>query len=439
MLTRTSLIWLVMILSACQVALPTQATPPLVRSTSLPTPTSPDFESPIATPTPEPIQSTTSPFPTAPLPLSAFPRPKGDNGLGVHWSTHLFAQSDEATSYFVSELSRMNIKWVKLLNKGTSGRDYDETIDALVDRDMMPILRLYQRCNEPYDLVELDALVRHYVARGVYYFELYNEPNLPGISGGWCDDGGQPRPVYLAQVWAEAAPVIYLAGGYPGLPAFFAPSQKREGWQQDFFYQFFEALREQGNESMLYFSWAPIHNYTLNHPPTYPFDEVNLTSRLLTEAEIDRYQLNAEQVAAINHARQTAREPGGYFLGDNLADDSTGFLHFIAYRDQFVALFGFEIPLISTEGGATKGSGEDPRYPVVDGQTVAEWTLWTADYMLDEAPDYYFATSTWLLAQRALDYEEPTWEVNAWYHDRQGDQEPVVDALKQRPRLAEVR
>jgi len=62
--------------------------------------------------------------------------------------------------------------------------------------------------------------------------------------------------------------------------------------------------------------------------------------------------------------------------------------------------------MISTEGGATRGSNEDPRYPPVDGQAVAEWTLWDADYMLDDAPDYYFATMTWLLAQQALDYAD---------------------------------
>jgi hypothetical protein len=282
-------------------------------------------------------------------------------------------------------------------------------------------------------------LVHHYVAKGVYYYDLYNEPNLPGESGGWCQPGGEPQPEYLAEVWAEAARGIYQAGGYPGLPSFFAPSQKIEGWEGDFFYRFFDALRKGGNEEVLYFSWASIHNYHLNHPPTYPYDEVNLTDRPLTDDEIARYDLTEAQVAQINRARATAREPGGYFLGDNLYDDTSNFLHFIAYRDQFYDMLGFEIPMISTEGGATRGSGEDPRYPVVDGQTVADWTLWTADYMLDEAPDYYMATMTWLLAQRALDYDDPTWDANAWYHDRQGDQEPVVEALKKRPRLDEGR
>lgn len=456
-MTRTLYLFLLIAasLTACQVGSSvTSITPVAVTSipteTPLPTAAVARFPAPTLTPEPTPqstvpvqptgaAQAPASEFPTEPLPLGAFPRPPADNGLGVHWSTHLYAQSDEATSYFVSELGRMNVKWVKLLVDGTSGRDYDETIEELVDRGIMPVLRIYQQCNTPYDPEELDELVRHYVDMGVYYFETYNEPNQFGESGGWCQPGGVPQPVYLAEIWAEAARTIYQAGGYPSLPSFFAPSQKVENWDRDFFYQFFEALRAQGNEQVLYFSWAAIHNYHLNHPPTYPYDEVNLTSRPLTPAEIGRYDLTKEQVADINQARATAREPGGFFLGDNLYDDTSSFFHFIAYRNQFYDLFGFDIPLISTEGGATKESGEDPRYPVVDGPTVADWTRWTTAYMLDDAPDYYLATMTWLLAQHALDYDEPVWERNAWYHDRGANQEPVVDALKNRPRLDDVR
>jgi hypothetical protein len=424
--------------AAVSTSLPTMtATSALQTASATPASAAPDV-SPTGSSTPS-GDAPDSRFPTAPLPLSAFPRPPDDNGLGVHWSTHLYAQSDEATSYFVSELARMNVRWVKLINDGVKGRDYDDTIDDLVGRGIMPILRLYQRCNKPYDPSELRQIVEHYTKHGVYYYELYNEPNLPGKAGGWCQEGGTPQPEYLAAVWADAARVIYLAGGYPSLPSLFAPSKKRPDWRADFFYRFFDAVRAQGNTSVLYFAWAPIHNYNINHPPDYPFDDVNLTGRPLTSAEIERYDLSPEQVAQINHARATAREPGGYYVGDNLADDSTCFLHFIAWRDQFYDLFGFEIPLISTEGGATRGSGEDPRYPVVDGLTVAEWTLEQTDYMLDRAPDYYFATMTWLLAQRALDYPEPNWEINAWYHDRAGDQEPVVEALKNRPRLRATR
>ncbi|MEW5958830.1 MAG: hypothetical protein AB1801_13945, partial [Chloroflexota bacterium] len=408
-----------------------------------------------------------SQFPAAPLPLSAYPRPPADNGLGVHWSTHLYAQSDEATGYFVSELTRLNIKWVKLLVDGLNNRDYDRTIDELVSRDIMPIIRIYQRCNTPYDPDDLAAMVRHYVDKGVYYFETYNEPNQPGEAGGWCRGDGQPQPEALAEMWTEAARTIYRAGGYSGLPSFFAPDQKLPDWRDSFFYRFFDALRAQGNEEVLYFSWAAIHNYTINHPPAYPYDEVNQTGRPLTQAEIARYRLTGAQVAEMNASRAiaailkrrplTAADAGrfglstakigeinqgfaeGKLMGFTIADDSTAFLHFIAYRNQFYDLFGFDIPLISTEGGATRDSGEDPRYPVVDGPAVAEWTLWSAAYMLDDAPDYYFAAAAWLLAQAALDYPDPIWEKNAWYHDRAGAQEPVVDALKNRPRLNEAR
>jgi hypothetical protein len=361
----------------------------------------------------------------------------------------------------------MNIKWVKLLVDGLTNRDYDQTIEALVSRDIMPVIRIYRQCNQPYDPAQLAGLVGHYVAKGVYYYDLYNEPNLPGEAGGWCQPGGEPQPEALALMWAEAARTIYLAGGYPGLPSFFAPDQKKPDWPEAFFYRFFRAVRAQGNEPVLYFSWASIHNYHINHPPTYPYDVVNQSGPPLSPAEIERYQLNPAQVSEMNRNRHLAallatrplsaadgaayglppaqidalnrRFRNGELMGFTLYDDSTAFFHFIAYRNQFYDLFGFDIPLLSTEGGATKGSAEDNRYPAVDGQTVAEWTLWSADYMLDQAPAYYFTTMTWLLAQAALDYPDPVWEGNAWYHDRAGDQEPVVAALKLRPRLAETR
>ena len=54
------------------------------------------------------------------------------------------------------------------------------------------------------------------LAKGVYYYDLYNEPNQLGESGGWCQQGGIPQPEYLAEIWADAARTIYRAGGYPG-------------------------------------------------------------------------------------------------------------------------------------------------------------------------------------------------------------------------------
>ncbi|MEW5956800.1 MAG: hypothetical protein AB1801_03680 [Chloroflexota bacterium] len=375
-----------------------------------------------------------------PLPLSAYPRPKNDNGLGIHWSTHLYGQEDDVTDYFVSEIKEMNIKWVKFLNDGTEGRHYDYLVEQLVANDIMPVARIYIGCNDPLDLGSLGRMVDHFLPKGVYYYELYNEPDIWGEDGGWCYGDGEPDPEGLARIWAPAAREIQARGGYPSLPSIFPVGKNIPDWQDSFFQRFLRAIKANGDTDILFGSWGAVHNYFINHPPDYPLDDINLTGRPLTTAEIARYKLDPAHVQSINEARAKQFEPDGYHVGNDPTLDVTGFLQFIGYHDQFVEIFGFEIPLISTEGGATVGSCEDPRYPCVNEQMQMEWTLAAYEYMLDEAPEYYFANSTWLIAQRALDFWGGTvWESNAWYHDRQGDHLPIVEALKNHPRRGEAR
>lgn len=374
-----------------------------------------------------------------PLPLSAYPRPKNDNGMGIHWSTHLYGQRDEVTDYFVSEIKAMGIKWVKFLNEETEGRHYDYMVEQLVANDIMPIVRIYNHCNQPLDLGSLGRMVDYYLPKGVYYYELYNEPDIWGWDGGWCEDP-EPDPEYLAEIWAPAAREVLARGGYPSLPSIFPVGKNVPGWKDSFFQRFLKAIKANGDTDILYSSWGAVHNYFINHPPNYPMDEINLTGRSLTTEEVSRYQIDEAQVYSINQARTNQFEADGYYVGDDPTLDVTGFLQFIGYHDQFVELFGFEIPLISTEGGATVGSCEDPRYPCVNEQMQMEWTLAAYEYMLDEAPEYYFANNTWLIAQRALDFFGGTvWESNAWYHDRIGNHLPIVDALKNHPRKGEAR
>ena len=121
-----------------------------------------------------------------PLPLSSYPRPKNDNGMGIHWSTHVYGQRPEVTDYFVNELVAMDIKWVKFLNDQVDGRDYDYLVEQLVAHDIMPVMRIYISCNQPLDLGALGKMLDHYVPMGLFYYELYNEPNIPGYNGGWC-------------------------------------------------------------------------------------------------------------------------------------------------------------------------------------------------------------------------------------------------------------
>ncbi len=376
-----------------------------------------------------------------PLPLSAYPRPPQDNGFGIHWSTQIYGSPPDAVDYFVDELSAMGVRWVKFLNDGTDGRHNDYLIKRLVERGIMPVMRIYFRCNRALDLDSLRRLVDYYRPRGVFYYELFNEPEIPGEAGGWCD-GEQPDPERLLNIWLPAARVIQQAGGFPAVPSLFPPSLKDPNWQESFFVRFFRGIKRRGETSILCRSWGAVHNYFLNHPPDYPYDEVNLTGRPLTPEEVTAEGLSPAEVAAINEARaksRLSRAEGGYYLGSTVEDDPFGFLSFIAYRNLFYQIFGFEIPLISTEGGATVGSTEDPRYPRVSERLMAEYTLQAFEYMLDRAPAYYFANNTWLLAEQALGRYGSPWESWAWYHDRAGNHLPVVERLKAHPRRGEAR
>ncbi len=376
-----------------------------------------------------------------PLPLSAYPRPPQDNGLGIHWSTQIYGSPPEAVDYFVEEITAMGIRWVKFLNDGTDGRHNDYLIKQLVERGIMPVMRIYFPCNRALDLDSLRRLVDYYRPRGVFYYELFNEPEIPGEPGGWCN-GEQPDPERLLDIWLPAARTIQQRGGFPSVPSLFPPSVKDPKWQDSFFVRFFQGIKRRGEVSVLYRSWGAVHNYFLNHPVDYPYDEVNLTGRPLTSEEIAAERLSPAEVQAINEARARSRRPrseGGYYVGSTIDEDPFGFLSFIAYRNLFYQIFGFEIPLISTEGGATVGSSEDRRYPRVSERLMAERTIQAYEYMLDRAPAYYFAFTTWLLAEQALGRFGSPWESWAWYHDREGDHLPVVEKLKAHPRRGEAR
>src|SRR5207248_258750 len=174
----------------------------------------------------------------------------------------------------------------------------------------------------------------------------------------------------------------------------------------------------------------------------YPDDEVNLKNVPLSTSEIERRGLTPQQAAAIDHARQIAhlaRTPGGHTVLDKPSDDSNGFRKFEAYERIFVSRFGYEIPIISTEGGAIGGAHEDPRYPTLSDADVSAETLFAYQYMLERAPAYYFAFTPWVLANFAGGHGDPRFEAAAWYKAINGPTLPVVAVLKRNPLIGQVR
>ncbi|RME13179.1 MAG: hypothetical protein D6802_02250 [Ardenticatenia bacterium] len=397
---------------------------------------------------------------SAPLPLHAYPRPANDNGWGVHFSPGAATFEPVVIEYFVRELQEMGMKWTVILNEGTTPRQ-DALVDALVAAGIEPILRIYTLYNDPLPTNELQHLVRYYSARGVHYYQLYNEPNLAGEPGGWRP--GEAISVdRIVDLWIPAARAVRDAGGYPSTPPL-APGGDYDDLQ--FWREFLDGVKARGAEDAFFGAWINVHNYGLNHPFAYPEEPINLLGQPVTPEELALYGLTPDQVdvEALNYwrsiDRSTNRPDGGRHKGDTILEDSNAFRKFEAYHYEFVRRFRFEIPVISTEGGWIIGDAQDKRYPPVTVQAQTTWLRQAYEYMLTSAPDYFFAFNPWIVTNYAGNGTTPWFEPHAWYKARcntnpaevrqvrgqtlpicgDGDVLPIVYVLKAHPMKHQAR
>lgn len=250
---------------------------------------------PSITPTPSPtITSTPQPFllfgPDEILPIESYPRPPGDNGWGMHWMPTV-SQSPADVDRFIAEVRKMHIKWVVFLNDNTNIGDNDYLVEQLVANGIMPIMRIYRDSVLPYD-GELGPMVAHYRRKGVYYFQLYNEPNV-NIE----NNQGAANPNAYAVTWAAAARDVVNNGGLPGLGAL---SPGGEYNHLLFLERTLRAIKFNGDEHLLNRAWISLHNYH----------------------------------------------------GLRALDDTGGFLMFREYDKIVQAALGRSLPIIGTEGGS---------------------------------------------------------------------------------------
>lgn len=153
---------------------------------------------------------------------------------------------------FVAELVKMHIKWVVFLNDGTDIGSNDYLVDKLVTNGIMPVMRLYRSEIVAYDGNIYD-LVKHYRAKGVYYYQLYNEPNVNVENR-----QGFANPNMYAQAWATAARAVVSAGGLPGFGAF-SPGGAYNHYE--FLDRAMRALAYNGEAHLLNHAWLSVHNY----------------------------------------------------------------------------------------------------------------------------------------------------------------------------------
>ena len=229
------------------------------------------------------------------MPVAAYPVPAENNGWGMHWIAST-SQSRGTVDKFVGELVRMHIKWVVFLNTGQDTTSNDYLVERLVANGIMPVMRVYQATIEPYG--DITPMVRHYRAKGVYYYQLYNEPNTNVENR-----QSFANPNQYAIAWSATARQVISAGGLPGIGAF-SPGGAYDHFE--FLQRTLEIMRYNGDLHLLNHAWFSAHNY---------------------------------------HGTRELDDPGGFFL-------------FREYNRIIEQQIGRSLPIIGTEAGSYAGTDE---------------------------------------------------------------------------------
>lgn len=357
--------------------------------------------------------------------ISDFPRPPEDNGRGVHWSARVYHPSGRDLDFWITELTAMHIKWVKLLDDGDGSSL--ELCRRLLDAGIMPVVRLFREQPNPDRMGGREVSgVRKLVAAGVHYFETNNEPDLPAE---WKDNHKPDNWLdIVTNNFIYDADIVFGEGGLLAVPAM-GPGGRDN---------IIRRIVDKGRADLFdRGTWLAIHNYTLNHPPDYPDDPVNQEGRPLTRQEFERFPAWAwdnRSMEMINERRARDKNPG-----QTLADDANCFRGWEWAGKMVHDVLGRYIPAISTEGGPVVGWGDDLRYPKVIPSQQAEWQVEIVRFMQEKAPAWYFSCCTWLLASRPLGDWSPTWDQMSWYTDAWNERFglagrlPVIQALKDLP------
>ncbi|MBU1748284.1 MAG: hypothetical protein KKA73_11400 [Chloroflexi bacterium] len=305
--------------------------------------------------------------------LARWPRPTGDNGRGLHWFPTT-RQSRDVVDRYVPELVAMHIKWVVILNGLGEWDIYanDYLVTQLRQAGIMPILRIVAPVG-PLEPAVVRGIVRHYRLLGVYYYQVFNEPNLH-------DQWAVPEPhspARFVDYWLPAAQVIVDERALAGL-APLAPGGDLSDYA--FLRGCLADLTARNVWGVLSRTWIGLHNYTFGVPP-----------------------------------------PEGYVTDDQ------GFARYRRYNAIVVATLGESRPILSVEAGPAPADGRWNPDPAATPAVQAEWVLAAYAHMR-RAPAYFFCHSPWLIGNKVGGGKDERWEPIAWF--KEGAAMPVVARLK---------
>lgn len=263
----------------------------------------------------------------------------------------------------------MKVRWMVILNDDASVGNNDYLVSQLVSNGIMPIMRIYTPQGQPIS-GDIGALVKHYRPLGVYYYQLYNEPNLNVEN----PDGVPDVDKYLDK-WLPAAKAVSQAGGLPGIGSL-APGGNFD--DMEFLKQTFDKIKQRGEIARLDNAWLSMHNYTLNHPLNY-------------------------------------------------IKDSNGFMKFKWYDSVVKDKLGREMPIIGTEGGTYVEGSDDKTFPAIDQARQVQMVTDAYKYMKNREP-YNFAYSYWIIANEEGGGSDPGFSHQALF--KKSGKSPIVEALK---------
>ena len=354
----------------------------------------------------------------------------------MHWSggNPAAVGSAKLRDYWIPELQRMGVKWVKFLHDG--GLDFAE---MLMGAGIMPVVRLYRKDPNSTDVHKATLTKKElryldeYLALGVRYFEFNNEPELPNE---WQGGSAPPDAIdHVARAAVRDMETILEYGGYPAVPATAIGTQ----------WDLIGKIIEHGGRDLFDGPvWIAVHNYDINHPLDYPYDAVNQQGEVISEAAYKRWGTAGwegehgkyRSIEYVNQQRQQGANPGA-----TIHDDPSSFRAYERFADLCQQHLGRYLPILSTESGPIVGEGDDPRYPSTIPALHAEKAVEQAKVMMGvsehypDAPPYYFCTAFWLVANIQL--MGLGWERHAWFSERwPGGKLPAVDALAALPKVA---
>jgi len=287
--------------------------------------------------------------------LRTFPRPPGDNGIGLHFHIDL---PDPQVSPIIPDTVRhlKSIRATWTLIYAQDELQAERAARACWREGIMPVVRIGAKINGgPVDPAPYVKMLKAIGAPP--YVQIYNEPE---DAREWVnDDRPDDWAVIFGRRWASTAAATVNAGGYAGLQVL-----TREAFDAAV-----NAVPWQGEDRLWKSAFFVQHNYAENHPPAYPYDEIN--------------QRDA---------------PGQTIHGDNLS-----VLSFLDYAAWMQERLGWVLPIIGGEGGWLYGAEKDPRYPKVEGLLHAQYNRAMFDWLRtgvlgngEPLPDYLFSITPWV-------------------------------------------